>query len=210
MWARLWSTHAATFLPVSSLRLSLLSVFGAVGTVTLSTSKNPVTSRVNGIGGEPEMRRSKVAVCRNPPQNPGAGDRRRGRPDPPVTGFEGLRPPAYTPEGGDPAVRSIRSVPTLLVVLGLWILAGSLWALGGEAAGDRRFMYAPGVRDAAAPAQASGDPGTTSVKRYLLWNFDTLPGDDWRTYSCLGRSKATVAHGIMTIDSPSDCFMVHS
>ena len=63
-------------------------------------------------------------------------------------------------------------------------------------------------------AQSSAQPNSNVVpsqtldipaqaKQPVILNFDSLPNDDWFVNDCSGNGAGTVAHGILTIRSPS-------
>jgi hypothetical protein len=45
-----------------------------------------------------------------------------------------------------------------------------------------------------------------AARQPVILNFDTLPNADWVVSDCFGTGSGTVSHGILTINSPSDCY----
>jgi hypothetical protein len=75
---------------------------------------------------------------------------------------------------------------------------------------DVRLFAAKPVLDNAIASKPAGQAPSTEfsdqVKRPVILNFDQFPGPLWKQSSCYGFGSSQVFHGILTIDSPSDCY----
>ena len=87
----------------------------------------------------------------------------------------------------------------------------SLWAQGSTT--DNRLFTLPpkASTQVSVVANANADRSKTiqipaRAKHPVILNFDRLPNADWIVNDCTGGGTGTVSHGILTIDSPSDCY----
>jgi len=69
---------------------------------------------------------------------------------------------------------------------------------------NRHFTLPPSA--AVVPATPASDAPVPVSGPPAILNFDQLPGPEWTVWDCYGRGTATVSHGILTINSPSDCY----
>jgi hypothetical protein len=76
----------------------------------------------------------------------------------------------------------------------------------------RLFVLPPGLtagnsQITSAATAASTTPVPLAATQPVLINFDKVPDpDQWLKNDCLGVGSGTVLHGILTIDSPNDCY----
>jgi hypothetical protein len=101
----------------------------------------------------------------------------------------------------------------MIVTLGL-CSSISLWSQARSIDNNRLFTLPPGVSASVSAEQANADtvlsttlpiPDQTALQPVIL-NFDNLPGPDWTVVDCSGGGTGTVSHGVLTINSPSDCY----
>ena len=103
----------------------------------------------------------------------------------------------------------------LLTIVTLGLCASmTLWSQARSTDNNRLFTLPPGAPPSAATLQLRAQherdsnsltPVPTATQPIIL-NFDNLPGSDWTVVDCNGGGSGSVAHGILTINSPSDCY----
>ena len=95
----------------------------------------------------------------------------------------------------------------------IFVLAASisLWSQGHSTDNNRLFTLPP---DMVSAKQANANPAaganlpipSQTATQPVILNFDNLPGPEWTVIDCTGGGSGTVTHGILTINSPSDCY----
>ncbi len=73
---------------------------------------------------------------------------------------------------------------------------------------DNRLFVLPPTAATAAPSPdpASDAPIPLVPVQPTILSFDQLPGSEWFVNDCNGKGSGKVSHGILTINSPSDCY----
>jgi hypothetical protein len=99
------------------------------------------------------------------------------------------------------------------IVLAIALCCSStLWSQSRSSDNGRLLTLPPGASvQVSAQSGARGASSETfkvpaQAKRPIILNFDRLPSTDWLLNDCNGEGTGRVSHGILTLDSPSDCY----
>ncbi len=79
-----------------------------------------------------------------------------------------------------------------------------LWAQVATA--DNHLFVAPPAPIALAPQTSTPAAVPNPIPPPTILNFDQLPGPQWYLNDCFRRGSGTISRGILTINSPSDCY----
>lgn len=100
---------------------------------------------------------------------------------------------------------------SLTIIISVLCGSISLWAQVRTT--DNRLFTLPPSASAQSSAQINVNAATSETTNFpaeakhpVILNFDALPNADWFVNDCYAVGAGTVSHGILTIDSPSDCY----